>query len=192
MTATFKILSGKALKNAIAGYGKTATTFAERTHQLAYSAINHVDEHNCASHINALYQATPTNYRGALRTWACYFGKVKFVTETMTFEYNKSAKSDLQAALETSPAEFQRQGKKGAKTATPLIDRLEKMIEKELASETGDHAMAKKLQSFLKAQSAPKLEVVKPKRAVKAKKPQQIPAPANTPANTDEQAAEAA
>lgn len=167
MTAPFKILSGKSLKNAIAGYGKKAATFSQATHQLAYSAINHVDEHNCASHINALYQATPTNYRGALRQWACHFGKVKFVTESMTFEYNKSAKSDLEGALSISPADYTKATRKGPSKTTPLIDRIEKMIQKELASDTGDHDLAKKLQSFLKAQSAPALEVAKPRRAVK-------------------------
>ncbi|EFO32116.1 conserved hypothetical protein, partial [Roseibium sp. TrichSKD4] len=95
---SFKILKGAALKNAIAGYGKKVASFSQHTHQLAYSALQHVDDHSCTSHLNALYASTPTNYRGAIRVWALAFGKVKFDAKTLEFTYNKKGVSDLESA----------------------------------------------------------------------------------------------
>ncbi len=111
---TIKILTGKTLAKRIAGYGKVAATFAAATHELAYGAINHVELHHCASHLNALYNATPTNYRGALRKWAVKFGKVSFDAETKTFAYEVKASSDLETAFTVSPAEYATESKKDA------------------------------------------------------------------------------
>ncbi|EBX4816790.1 hypothetical protein DRY87_24495, partial [Salmonella enterica subsp. enterica serovar Newport] len=62
---SFAILSGKSLKSAIAGYGKIAATFSQKTHQLAYSALDHVEQHHDAIYCNAIYSATPKNYRAS-------------------------------------------------------------------------------------------------------------------------------
>ena len=78
MTA-FAILTGKSLKTAVASYGKTAATFTEKTHQLAYSALNHVEQHHDAIYCNAIYSATPKNYRAAVVKLMTAFGKVAFV-----------------------------------------------------------------------------------------------------------------
>ncbi|GHB34005.1 hypothetical protein GCM10007094_23740 [Pseudovibrio japonicus] len=159
---SFKVLSGKALTRAISGYGKTATTFSQRTHQLAYCALLHVEEHNCASHIAKLYQSSPTNYRGQIREYACALGKVTFDTETQEFAYSKGKKSDLETALKVSPAEFLREKKKGTPASKSFADRLSALVEKELKAASGDHALAKKLANFLQANQ-----------------PKESPAPAN-------------
>jgi len=100
-----KVLKGKTLKNAIAGYGKAVATFSQKTHQLAYSAIVHLEEHNCTSHVQALYDATPINYRSTLRRWFTNFGKCNFSDES-GFAYSKGKASDLATALRVSPAEY--------------------------------------------------------------------------------------
>lgn len=116
----FTVLKGKALANAIAGFGKVSATYTERTHQIAYSAIAHLDEHNCVRHLNALFAATPANYRGAIMKWACHFGKAKFNAESKAFEYSKGKQSDLPSAYLVSPAEFVKpSGKKSAGTYNP-------------------------------------------------------------------------
>ncbi|MCM0751527.1 hypothetical protein DEA98_09985 [Brucella pseudogrignonensis] len=67
--ANFKVLKGNALGKAIEGRGEAIATFTEKEHQLAYSAIAHLDEHNDAKYVNALYAVTPVNYRAGLRAW---------------------------------------------------------------------------------------------------------------------------
>lgn len=128
MTA-FAILSGKSLKAAIAGYGKIAATFTEKTHQLAYSAINHVEEHHDAIYCNALYNATPANYRAALVTWMKDFGKLTFDATTKAFTYNKAKKSDLPTALTVSPAEYAKAASTKA-TNFDEVKQLESLIKK--------------------------------------------------------------
>ena len=76
--ATFNVLKGAALGKAISGQGKAIATFTAREHQLAYSAIAHLDEHNDVKYLNALYDVTPVNYRAGLRAWAAAFSKAKF------------------------------------------------------------------------------------------------------------------
>ncbi len=150
---SFKVLTGSKLKAAIAGYGKTVATFSARTHQLAFSAISHVDLHHCPSHLNALYQATPTNYRGAIRKYACAFGKVEFDKDSMSFTYKKDGKSDLDAALTVSPADYEKETKTGAPKATSdLLTRLERLAKKELESDAGQHDLAQALQNFVTLQ----------------------------------------
>ena len=57
----FTVLSGSAIGKAIVSFGKAIGTFKAREHQLAFSAINHVDLHNDPKYLNALYTATPAN-----------------------------------------------------------------------------------------------------------------------------------
>ncbi|KZL17674.1 hypothetical protein PsAD2_03010 [Pseudovibrio axinellae] len=148
---SFKVLSGKALSRAISGYGKTAASFAQRTHQLAYCALLHVEEHNCASLLTKLYESSPTNYRTQIREYACALGKVAFDTDKQEFAYSKGKKSDMETALRVSPAEFQREIKQSASASKSFADRLSALVEKEMKAESGDHALAKKLANFLKA-----------------------------------------
>ncbi|MBC6714779.1 hypothetical protein H9Q09_01085 [Aurantimonas sp. DM33-3] len=111
---SIKILTGKTLAKRIAGYGKVAATFAAATHEVAYGAINHVEVHHCASHLNTLYNVTPTNYRGALRKWAVKFGKVAWDKDALAFTYDAKATSDLETAFTVSPAEYATDAKKNA------------------------------------------------------------------------------
>lgn len=133
---TFAILSGKALKGAIASYGKTASTFAERTHQLAYSALLHVENHHDAVYCNAIFAATPKNYRGALVTWFKSFGKVSFDAAKSEFTYSKGKKSDLPTALMVSPADYAKaKADTTDKAGKSLLERLEAMVESTFKSE---------------------------------------------------------
>ena len=132
MTA-FAILTGKSLKNAVANYGKTASTFTEKTHQLAYSALNHVEQHHDAVYCNAIYSATPKNYRTAVVKWMTAFGKVAFDAAKLVFTYAKGKKSDLPTALATSPAEYEKAKKSTtAKGKAALIDRMAKIADNTL------------------------------------------------------------
>ncbi|EBW2353252.1 hypothetical protein C9W97_25240, partial [Salmonella enterica subsp. enterica serovar Enteritidis] len=110
---SFAILSGKSLKSAIAGYGKIAATFSQKTHQLAYSALDHVEQHHDAIYCNAIYSATPKNYRASIVKWLTAFGKVSFDTVKLEFTYSKGKKSDLSAALLISPADYEKEAAKG-------------------------------------------------------------------------------
>lgn len=148
---SFKVLSGKSLTRAISGYGKTANTFAQRTHQLAYCALLHVEDHNCASHLNTLYLSSPSNHRGMIREYVLAFGKVSFDSEKQEFIYAKSKQSDLKTALAVSPAEYKRENKAAAKSAKGFAERLATLADKELKADDGDHALALKLANFLKA-----------------------------------------
>lgn len=126
----FTILTGKTLKNAVAGYGKTAATFGQKTHQLAYSALNHVEQHHDAVYCNAIYSATPKNYRAAVVKWMTGFGKVVFDAVKLVFTYAKGKKSDLPAALATSPADYEKAQKSTtAKSKSALIDRMSKVAD---------------------------------------------------------------
>jgi hypothetical protein len=152
--ATFKILSGKSLKSAIAGYGKSVSTFTEKTHQLAYSAINHVEEHHDAIYCNALYEATPSNYRAALVIWFKAFGKVTFDSNEKAFTYSKGSKSDLPTALTVSPADYAKGESTKARAAVALIDRAKGMAEKCVKDEKAsraDKAFARAMLKFVKA-----------------------------------------
>ncbi|OCX12688.1 hypothetical protein QV13_24125 [Mesorhizobium hungaricum] len=129
MTA-FAILTGKSLKTAVASYGKTAATFTEKTHQLAYSALNHVEQHHDAIYCNAIYSATPKNYRAAVVKWMTAFGKVAFDAVKLVFTYAKGKKSDLPAAFTTSPADYEKDKKSTeAKAKAPLVDRIGKIAD---------------------------------------------------------------
>jgi hypothetical protein len=114
MTA-FQILTGSALKSAIAGRAKAAASFTEREHQLAASCLMHVEQHSCPSHLNALYQATPTNYRAGLVAWSLAFGRVAFDKGTGAFTFAKGKKTDVDGLLAIAPANFEKQSKAAAR-----------------------------------------------------------------------------
>lgn len=128
--ATFKILTGKALSAAIAGFGKVSATYSEKTHQLAYSALNHVEEHHDACHLNSLYAATPVNYRSALVRWSTAFGKVTFDAKELAFTYAKGKASDMPAALAVSPADYVKDSSTKAEAKFDEIAQLESVIKR--------------------------------------------------------------
>lgn len=129
--STFTILTGAAIGKAIVSFGKTISTFKEREHQLAFSALNHVDLHNDVKYLNALYDATPVNYRGGLVAWSTAFGRVTFDAKTGVFAYAKGKKSDLEAAMAVAPADYAKAQKEGAgEKAFDEIAELEKMIKR--------------------------------------------------------------
>lgn len=157
---TFNILKGSALGKAIAGQGKAVATFTAREHQLAYSALSHMEPasegkapSNDPKYINALYAVTPANYRRGLVDWACAFGRVTFDKSKGEFAYAKGKKADLDGALKVAPANFAKAAKKGvSKADVSLMDRVEglaiKTIENDSASKD-DRAFAKALRNFL-------------------------------------------
>lgn len=135
--AKFQVLTGKALSTAIAGRAKAVATFTEREHQLAYSALNHVELHSDPKYLNALFDVTPANYRKGLVSWATAFGKVSFDVKERAFAYAKGKKSDMDSALEIAPANYEKQaGKKAASTFDEVvyIERALKKLEEENAS----------------------------------------------------------
>lgn len=116
---TIAILKGKALTSAIAGHGKQVATFTEKQHQLALSCLHHADANSCAIPLNALYKATPTNFRAGLKAYAVAFGKVAWDSGAGQFAFAKKRKSDLDGAAKVSPAEYQRaSGGKGKQDKT--------------------------------------------------------------------------
>lgn len=185
--ATFKVLKGDALGKAIEGRGEAIATFTEKEHQLAYSAIAHLEEHNDAKYVNALYAVTPVNYRAGLRAWVGAFAKAKFEKESQTFVYAKGKESNLEKALEIAPANYAKEANAGAgKAAKSLMERVEsaakKVIEDEAASRD-DKAFARALNNFLAmhkraltqpkaekpAKPAPRLIKAKPEATAEAK-----------------------
>lgn len=155
--ATFEVLTGKALKARVAGFGKKAATFSADMHQLAYSALQHVEDHHDAVYCTALFAAMPTNYQASLKNWFTAFGKVKFDAESKAFAYAKGKESDMPGAMAVSPAEYQRA--KGAKAASPLMDRVESMAKKAIESGDASHedkAFARALANFVQLYKAPR------------------------------------
>lgn len=120
----FAVLTGKALKTAIAGRAKTVATFTEREHQLAYSALMHVENHHDACHVNALLNVTPVNYKAGLIAWCKAFGKVTFDSKESTFTYSKKKESDMESAGQIAPANFQ---KEKGKRSTPAFDEVKQL-----------------------------------------------------------------
>lgn len=148
---TFAILTGKALKSAIAGRAKAAATFTEREHQIAYSCLHHLEVNSCPSHLNALLDATPVNYRRGLIAWASAYGKAKMNPETRQFEFSKTKKSDLPAALIVAPANYQKMVKAADETKAKEFDEiayLERMI-KAFGEKGGSARVAKALDGAL-------------------------------------------
>lgn len=172
--AKFEILTGSKLKNAIAGRGKAVATFTEREHQIAYSALHHVEMHSCPSHLNALLDATPANYRRGLVSWATAFGKVSFDAETRAFEYAKGKKSDMEAALEVAPANYEK-STKGAdkpKSAFDEIAYLERAVKK-FEDENADPRVLQALKGALTLAKAPAAAATPKPKAPKVKQDQE-------------------
>jgi hypothetical protein len=128
----FQILSGKALKSAIAGRGKAVDTFKEREHQIAVSCLHHVEAHSDVVHLNGMLSVTPSNYRRALILWACAFGKVTWNNNSKAFAFAKGKKSNLDGAESVAPADYEKE-KKASEKAAPAFDivkYLERIYEK--------------------------------------------------------------
>lgn len=184
--AQFSVLKGKGIAKAIAGFGAKAATFSQLMHQIAYSALNHVEEHHDACYVQQFYDAAPVNYRAMLVTWFTNFGRVSFDAKALTFTYAKSKKSDMDGALAVSPAEFQKESKGGAakedtveKVIASMMTRLEAIRDKGTKIDPRIMQAAKGLVLLAegKAGQAP-AELVKSDKAAKAKKAK--PAPAAT------------
>lgn len=171
--AEFEILTGKKLKNAIVGRGKAVATFTEREHQLAYSALYHVEMHSCPSHLNALLEVTPANYRRGLVSWATAFGKVKFNTEARAFEYAKDKKSEIEKALEVAPANYEREKAAGKeKSAFDQVNYLERVVKK-LEEEGADPRVLQAVKGALTLAKTP--AIVAPAKPEKGKAPKVKP-----------------
>lgn len=136
--AQFSVLKGKGIAKAIAGFGAKAATFSALVHQIAYSALDHVEQHHDACYVQQFYDAAPVNYRAMLVNWFTNFGRVSFDAKALTFTYVKSKASDMDGAMAVSPAEFQKEKKGGAsekadtqeKVLASAITRLEAIREK--------------------------------------------------------------
>lgn len=184
--AAFAILTGKSLAKAIAGFGKVSATYAEKTHQLAYSALNHVELHNDACHLNGMYAVTPVNYRAALVKWAVAFGKVEFDAIALTFSYKKGKASDMPAALEISPADYVKASSTKTEPTFDEVEQLEKVI-KRFADKGASKRMVAALKGVLRvmkgeaepaaANVVPAATVIKARKA-KATKPAKEAKPA--------------
>lgn len=136
--AQFSVLKGKNISKAIAGFGAKAATFSALVHQIAYSALDHVEQHHDACYVQQFYDAAPVNYRAMLVNWFTNFGRVTFDAKALTFTYAKSKASDMDGAMAVSPADFQKEKKGGAsektdtqeKVLASAITRLEAIREK--------------------------------------------------------------
>ncbi|QPC87131.1 hypothetical protein GA830_10535 [Mesorhizobium sp. NBSH29] len=168
----FAILTGKTLAARIAGFGKVSATYAKATHQLAYSALNHVELHHDAKYMNALFNATPANYRNALVKWAVAFGKVAFDPKAGAgFTYAKAKVSDMPGAMKISPADFVKDSTKSTAEFDEM-KRLESMIK--LFREKGaSKKMVKALegvQRMFTGETAAPVNVVAATTVIKARK----------------------
>lgn len=158
--AKFAIITGKALKNAIAGRGAQIATFTEREHQLAVSALNHLDQHNDPIYVQALYDMSPANYKRGLRMWFLEFGKCTFkAAETGqggTFVYAKSKPSNLDGAMEIAPANFEKAAKESTSEAKAfsVTDYLAKVVEK-LTKEGVDQRVIRAVEGAHKVATGP-------------------------------------
>lgn len=178
--AKFEILSGKALKSAIAGRGKAIATFTEREHQLAVSALAHLDQHNDPIYVQALYDMSPANYKRGLRLWFLEFGKVSFKAAEQgqggAFVYAKSKPSNIEGAMEVAPANFEKAAKEN--TAEPkafsTTEYLTKVIEK-LTKEDADIRVIRAVEGALKVAAGPTV-VVRNQKALPATVEKKAPA----------------
>lgn len=190
MSAKFAVLTGTALTSAIAGRAKAVATFTEREHQIAYSALNHSAIHNDPKYLNALYTATPVNYRKGLVSWSVAFGNVAFDKKTGVFTYVKNKKTDMDGAMDIAPANFEKQAKAGQAVEKPFdeVAYLESVVAK-FADKGGDLRV---LQALKGALTLSKTSVIAASKAEKvpAKAKTAKPAPATAPAQ--EAAAEVA
>lgn len=190
--AKFQVLTGSKLNNAINGFSKAVATFAEREHQLAYSALNHVELHNDPKYLNALFNVTPANYRNGLKSWATALGKVTFNAETRMFEYAKGKVSDMTTAMEVAPANYEKaKGKQRAPAAFDEVAFLERMVKK-MEEEGASPRVLQAVKGALTLAKSPAIvaEATPAAKPAKAKTVKAAPAPA--PAQAEQQMEEAA
>ncbi|MBX5253334.1 hypothetical protein HJC03_23480 [Rhizobium sp. NLR4b] len=192
--AQFQIITGKALKNAIAGRGQQIATFTQREHQLAVSALAHLGEHNDVIYVQALYDMSPANYQRGLRLWFLEFGKCTFKANESgkggTFIYAKSKASDIEGAMKVAPANFEKEGKESTTEAKAFnaAEYLAKVVEK-LTKEGADVRVIRAVEGAQKVAAGPVVVVrnqkplptaaekaASPKRAAKKADPMQAPA----------------
>ncbi len=168
--AQFAILSGKALKTAIAGRGAQIATFTQREHQLAVSALAHLGENNDPIYVQAIYDMSPSNYRTGLRLWFCEFGKCTFkVAENGkggTFVLAKKRETNLDGAMKVAPANF---AKEVNAATTPAKDfsaseYLAKVVEK-LTKENADPRVIRAVEGAMKVAAGP-IVVVRNQKAL--------------------------
>ncbi|NEH72287.1 hypothetical protein [Rhizobium leguminosarum] len=193
--AQFAIITGKALKNAIAGRGAQIATFTQREHQLAVSALAHLGEHNDVIYVQALYDMSPANYQRGLRLWFCEFGKCTFKANESgkggVFVYAKSKATDIEGAMKVAPANFEKEAKEGTTEAKAfsVTDYLAKVVEK-LTKEGADVRVIRAIEGAQKVAAGPVVVVrnqkplptaaekkaAAPKKAAKKADPMQAPA----------------
>ncbi|EUB97291.1 hypothetical protein PMI07_000867 [Rhizobium sp. CF080] len=182
--AKFVVLTGSKLNSAINGFGKVVSTFSEREHQLAYSALNHVELHNDPKYLNALYAVTPVNYRKGLVSWSTAFGKVSFDKATSVFTYVKGKASKMDEAMEIAPANYERSaGKAKSEKEFDEVAYLEKVVST-LTEKGASPRILQAVKGALTLAKTPNV-VVAP---VKAEKPAKAKAVKAAPAAAPEQA----
>lgn len=188
--AKFEIISGKALKSAIAGRGKAIATFTEREHQLAVSALAHLDQHNDPIYVQALYDMSPANYKRGLRLWFVEFGKCTFKADDKgnggAFVLAKKQPTNLDGAMEVAPANFEKAEKEKTREAKAFstVDYLAKVVEK-LKKEDADVTVIRAVEGALRVAGGPVLVVRNQKplpAAAEKKAPAKKAEPIDTPA----------
>lgn len=158
--AQFEIITGKALKSAIAGRGQQIATFTQREHQLAVSALAHLGEHNDVIYVQALYDMSPANYQRGLRLWFLEFGKCAFKANESgkggTFTYAKGKPSDIEGAMAVAPANFEKEAKAAASEPKTFdaAEYLAKVVEK-LMKEDADIRVIRAIEGALKVARGP-------------------------------------
>lgn len=193
--AKFEIITGKALKSAIAGRGKAIATFTEREHQLAVSALAHLENHNDPIYVQALYDMSPANYKRGLRLWFVEFGKCTFKAAEQgqggTFVYAKARPSNLEGAMEIAPANFEKAKKESDSEPKAFVvaDYLAKVVEK-LKKEDADVTVIRAVEAAVRVAGGPVVVVrnqkpipaasvkktAAPKKSAKKSDPMQAPA----------------
>lgn len=154
--AQFRILEGKALKAAIKSGAKKIATFAQLQHELCYGAVLHLEKHNDPVYVQAVYDMMPTNYRKAVRVWFTALGKCAFDANDGTFTYAKSKKSDMDTALATSPADFEKEGSKRGNNEFEEVKYLESVLKK-LTEKGASPRVLKAMQGVVNVAKAPQV-----------------------------------
>ena len=135
----FEVLNGSAIGKAITSFGKAITSHKAREHQVAYSAIAHMEPKeegkapsNDPKYLNALYAATPANYRAGLKNWALAFARVRFddKAENGPFVYNPKGTADLVGAMDVAPADYAKATSDKAAAPLNLVKAIEGLIKK--------------------------------------------------------------
>jgi hypothetical protein len=162
--SAIKILTGKALKAALNGYGKAVSTFKAKEHQLAVSALNHAAEHNDPIYLNALFAATPRNYQAGLRNWTLAFGNVAFDKESGAFVHAAKKAAKVQESMLVAPADYGKESA-GKETAFDIIAGLSSFVKRAKEKGFEGSAEVKDLEGILRRWQ---LKVVKESKESKA------------------------